>query len=406
MLPSGDLTSVFAPVPRIRCLSDTAPPAGTDSEQWRLQYCSGTDTYRIQLQFEGVFTRTEVHLVQPLYTFGKLSHGISAAEAGISASHGREQAAAAEVMLNLQKAYWGWKLARESLDALNEGLGYVDQGKDAVDKGIKEGDTSPTERQRVAVLRVRVQQRILEAQKLVGIARGGLVALLGPHAPSDIEPDAEPLEPLNVTIRPLAEYQEQARRARPEVRALDDLAKAKQELAIVEWRKQLPDLVLMEQAAYAHAGSIDYPRNAFYSNPFNGLSAGVAAALRMPLDLFTKNARAVRLRAEAEEALFRRDEAVGGVSFEVAKAYAEMVEASKRIVLNRQGERASRSWVTGITMGLAIGTREMRDFADALVQYFELRYAALQAVYDFDVAVVTLGRSVGGNVIDRPTTRL
>jgi outer membrane protein TolC len=398
LLPTGDLTSAFAPVPRINCIADTSAPPNVDPDTWRLQHCSGTDTYTVRLQFEGVFTRTEVHLVQPLYTFGKIAAGVSAAEAGISASRSREQGAAADVALNIKKAYWGWKLARESLDSLNEGLGYVDDGQKAVEKSIKEGDTSPTERQRVAVLRATVLTRKLEAEKAVAIARAGLRALLGAGAPADLEPDAEPLEALAVPPKPVAQYQDEARRSRPEVRALDELVKVKRELASLEWRKQLPDLVLLGQAAYAYASSIDYPKNAFYSNPFNGVSAGVAAALRMPLDLFVKNARAARLQAEAEEARLRREEALGGVGFEVQKAYADMIEAQKRIDVNRQGEKAGRIWLTGVSQKMALGTGEMREFADALIQYFLFRYQALQAVYDFDVAAATLTRAIGVDV--------
>ena len=66
-----------------------------------------------------------VHLVQPVYTFGKISAGVTAAESGIAASRSREQGQAAELELNVRRAYWGMKLAREILDAIKDGIVHV-----------------------------------------------------------------------------------------------------------------------------------------------------------------------------------------------------------------------------------------------------------------------------------------
>ena len=100
-----------------------------------------------------------------------------------------------------------------------------------------------------------------------------------------------------VPERPLSHYQEQARESRPEVLALTHLVASKRALADLERRKQYPDLVLLGSATYANASSIDDPQNAFLNDPFNTTSAGLAAAIRMPLDLGVRNARAAQVRA-------------------------------------------------------------------------------------------------------------
>ena len=40
--------------------------------------------------FAGAYSRTDVKLVQPLWDFGKISAGVSAAEAGVTVTTGRE----------------------------------------------------------------------------------------------------------------------------------------------------------------------------------------------------------------------------------------------------------------------------------------------------------------------------
>ncbi len=399
-MPTGELLSMVAPAPEIRCLTDLPLPSGTSEKEWRQEHCDRTNVYEASLNLRGVFTRTELRLVQPIYTFGKISAGVSAAESGIAASRSREQGVAAEVEMNVRRAYWTAKLSREILETINEGVSYLDEGQKTVEKDLAEGggNATPADRYRLITVRADVDSRVLEATKLAQMARGGIRALIGPEAPKDIDVDSEPLAPLEVPPRTLEQYEDQAQRDRPEVRALGFLVEAKRSLADLERRKQYPDLVLMGTATFAFTSSIDNPKNAFANDPYNALSGGLAAAVRMPLDLGVKNARAVRLNAEAEEAFQRHREARGGITFEVQRAHADMIEAQQRMKVLKGGEKAGRTWMTSISQKFALGLAETKDLSDALVAYFQFRVRYLQAVYDFNIAAAALGRAIGGDV--------
>jgi outer membrane protein TolC len=394
--PSGDLTSFLAPAPEIHC-----DPSNDQCVTTKAGPNMGSTTiHDLTLNFKGIFTRTEVRLVQPVWDFGKISAGVNAARAGISASRNREQGVAAELELNVRKAYWGVKLAREILDTIKDGSEYLDSAQDKIKKELAEGKGSatPTDRLRLNSVRSEVDVRTLEAQKLAAVAKGGLRALMGPEAPSDLDVDDGPLEPLNVVIRPLAAYEEQARLSRPEVMALNYLVVSKKALADLERRKQYPDLVLVATAVLAYASGVDDPGNAFYNDPFNQKSAGLAAAVRVPLDLAVRNARSHRVNAEAEEAYQRRREALGGILFEVGRAYADLVEAQNRRKVLDQAEKNGHAWITTVSQNFAAGLAETKDFADALVSSFTFRVRALQAVYDVNVAAAALGRAVGSDI--------
>ncbi len=399
-LPTGELLTLLAPAPEVRCQTDLPVPSGADAKTWREEHCERTNIREASVNLSGVFSRTELRFVQPVYTFGKISAGVSAARAGIAASRSREQSVLADLELNVKRAYWTVKLAREILEALGEGREHVEEGQKTVDEGLKKqsGSVTVIDRHRLQTVRAEVEARILEAGKLGEVARGGLLALLGPEAPKPIEIDPEPLDAVEVPARAPAQYQEHARLSRPEVRALDHLVASKRALADLERRKQLPDVVIMGTATFAFTSSIDNPRNAFYSDPFNTLSAGLAAGLRVPLDLGVKNARAVRLRAEAEETYHRRREALGGIAFEVERAYQDLVEAQQRLKVMRDGEKAGKAWVNTVAQNFSAGLAEAKDFADALSTYFQFRIRALQAVFDTNMSAATLSRAVGGDV--------
>jgi outer membrane protein TolC len=412
-MPSGELTSMVAPVPRLVCEDFPVLPGGTSLVNPRTglavtgeQYCIRTNISETSTSFTGVFTRTEMRLTQPLFTFGKLSAGRAAARQGLEASRSRDVGLAADVELNVKKAYFGLKAARQALEALEEGSERLEEAekhiKDELAKGT--GNVTQTDRLRMSTVRAELDIRMAEAQKAADDARSGLRAVIGPDAPADLDVDAEPLEPTNVPQRPLAHYEEQARLYRPEVRALDNLVASKRALSDLERRKQYPDLVIIGSASYSRASSIDNPQNAFLNDPFNTRtpSFGGALALRLPLDLGVRNARAAQVLAEAEESVQRRREALGGIAYEVQKAHAALIEAQRRLEAVRRGERASKAWITAVSANFATGLAETRDFAEALVQSFQFRIRAFQAIFDLNVAAATLARATGSEVAAPP----
>jgi outer membrane protein TolC len=397
-LPTGDILSLVAPSPNIQCRAVASD--ATEPPDFRQQNCISTTAGEATistLDFRSVFTRTEVRLIQPVWDFGKISAGIAAARAGVEVSREREAGARADLELNVRKAYYGIKLARELVDTLEEGSGYIDDGQKRIDSDLAKGTgtATVTDKLRLRTVRAEVDARLLEAKRLGEVARDGLRALLGPDAPDDIDIDEEPLTPLEVKPRTVSFYEDQARYSRPEVRLLDHAVKAKNALADLERRKEYPDLVLVGSATLAYAGKVDNPQNAFLSHYFNSTGAGVAAALRMQLDLGPKLARADRTRAEATETEYRRSEALGGILYEVRRAYGELTEAQARTEAVHKGERAGKAWISAVAQNFAVGLAEARDLSDALLAFFQMRARYLQSVFDLNVAASVLARATG-----------
>jgi outer membrane protein TolC len=399
--PQGDLTSLVAPVPRVEC---EGPGLMIYPEQTtREQNCVTTNAslshgaLQYLTNFAGAYSRTDLKLVQPIWDSGKISASITAAEAGVTVAAGRRASAAADAELNVQKAYWGLKLAREMREMLDEGEGYLDSAKKRIDRELADGSGNATvsDRLRLRTLRTEVEVRRLEAKRLEEVARGGLRALLNLDPAADLDVDDEEFDAITVAAHPLAYYEEQARLSRPEVRTLNYEVKAERALANLERRKLYPDLVLIGQLSFAYAPTIDSPQNAFANNPYNGFGGGIAAAVRMPLDLGPKLARGDRTRAEADEIEARREEALGAVGYEVGKAFLELSEAETRLDEVRKGEKAGKAWVAAVSQNFELGLADSRDFSDALLQSFKMRTFALQAVYDLNVSAATLSRATG-----------
>ena len=158
----------------------------------------------------------------------------------------RRLGARADIELNVRKAYYGLKFAREVIDMLEEGSSYVDEAQTKLEKDLASGtgNVSVTDKLRMRTVRAELDARILEAKRLQGIARDSLRTLLGSEAPTDIDVDDDPFEPPEVKVRGVGYYEDLAKASRPEVRMLEYAVKAKGALADLERRKEYPDIVL------------------------------------------------------------------------------------------------------------------------------------------------------------------
>ncbi len=177
---------------------------------------------------------------------------MAAAEAGVGVSQQREVGARADLELNVRKAYYGLKFARDVIDMLDEGSSYVATAEKKIEKDLSAGtgNSTVTDRLRLRTTRAELDSRILEAKRLQQIARDSLRTLLGPNAPADIDVDDEPFDPPEVKERPISYYEDLARYNRPEARLLDYATKAKHALADLERRKEYPDIVLIATGAH------------------------------------------------------------------------------------------------------------------------------------------------------------
>ena len=125
----------------------------------------------------------------------------------MEASRSKESGQVADVELNVRKAYWGAKLARELLSMLDEGLDYLNDAQKKIEEELADGsgNASVADRLRLRTMRADIEARSLEARRGADLAKAGLRALIGPGAPADLDVDDAPLEELDVPARELTD---------------------------------------------------------------------------------------------------------------------------------------------------------------------------------------------------------
>ncbi len=350
--------------------------------------CDQTSPKNFALRFDGVFGGAQLDITQPIYTFGKIAHARSAARAGLDAQRALANETAGDLAVDAARAYWGIKIARELGFMLDDGIDEITKALTRIDERNADApDVSIQDRQRVAVLLA--EARVQRADAMIGEtqALAGLRALVGTN---DADIDTEELAAVTRPIPATANGQQ-----RPQALAARSGAVAADELAELAAAYYWPDLALVGSAVIARAQGVDDPPSAFANDPFNRSGAGLVLAMQWTLEPWNVKARVDRARAEASKAHALAELAALGASYDAQTALAEATGSFAKVTAAADGEKAARTWLASVLQADAIGTAEAKDLADAYIAWFTMRARWVQAVFQWNVAVIRLDRAAG-----------
>jgi outer membrane protein TolC len=349
--------------------------------------CTETEPHNFAWNFHGFFGSAQLDLTQPVYTFGKISHSRSAARAGLQAQQALAHEAAGDAAADAAKAYWGLKLARELGYMLDDGIETITKAQEGFDKRT---DVTIQDRQRVAVLLAEAKAQRADAAQGEAQALAGLRAIT--NTP-DADIDDSELAPLE---RPIDEVRiAEAARNRPQSVAAAAGARAADELAASQAAYYFPDLALVGSAVISRAQGVDDPPSAFANDPYNRSGVGLVLALQWQIEPWTVKARTDRARAEAHKMRAQSELAALGAAYDAQTAASEARSAKAKVAATTEGEKAARAWLASVLQNEAVGTAEAKDLADAYIAWFQMKARWAQAVYQWNVAVVRVGRATG-----------
>jgi len=377
--PRAEIVSFVAPSPEINCLNAE---------------CTRTDPRDPRFAADGLFAGVRVGLVQPLFTFGKIDAAIDAAGSAANANDALAAGVAADVALETTRSYYGVGLARELVAMLEDGQRQLTKGKQSVVERLERGDPEVTvqDRLRLETFQAEVALRLSEAREGEAMALLALRTLVGD---AEADTDASPLEPLTFSLSDPKSYVARARSGRPELRAAREGVAALEGVSRMEQAKWLPDFLLVGGFNVARAQGVDQTPSAFANDPFNTTTGEVALVMKWSVDPGGQLARVDRADSELGRARALLDAATRAGGAAVLQAHTRAVETRARLDSAREGEKNARGWVASVIQADAIGTTSAKDLADAYLAYFTLHGRLIQSTYDWNVAVMTLQRSIG-----------
>jgi outer membrane protein TolC len=349
--------------------------------------CTRTDPQNFAWNFQGVFGGAQLDVTQPLYTFGKINHARAAARHGLDAQRALANEAAGDAAADAARAYWSLKLARELGYMLEDGIETITKAQAGFDD---RKDVTIQDRQRVAVLLAEAKAQRADAAQGEAQALAGLRALTNlPDADID-DSELAPVE-RSLDVAQVAA----AAKSRPQVVAAVSGARAYEELEEFQRAYYYPDLALVGTAFVSRAQGVDDPPGAFAYDIYNRTGVGAILAMQWNFEPWTVRARTARAQADARRMQAQAAAVALGASYDALTASSEAQAAKVKVEATTEGEKAARAWLASVLQNEAVGTAEARDLADAYIAWFQMKARWAQAVVQWNVAVVRVGRATG-----------
>jgi outer membrane protein TolC len=259
----------------------------------------------------------------PLYTSGKIRHGIDAANYGVEAAHFQETSAIQDLKMNVAKAYIAvLRMRRAYATAESHVVSLEAHARDA-ENLFKQGLTDKNALLSSRVALADAKQQALQAKNDVDIAGATYNRLLGRELSLAVDP--EEIEPLGVDTA-LPDLTRRALLQRPAVLALSHQAEALREQAAAERSTRGPQATL--NGGYNHVENRYQVDEGVWS-----VNLGIQWEL---FDGGAKKHRSTAIARQADALTEIRDDLQSKIELEVREAWLELHESSERTEVTRQ----------------------------------------------------------------------
>lgn len=332
----------------------------------------------------------------PLWTFGKITNLVDAAEAQVRLKRHETQQVRNELTLSVRRAYYGVLFAREALGLVREAAAQIDKHLGSLQRAVDEDDADEVPLFKMKMNRAELEARISEGQRQEAIALSGLRLLVGVGS---LELDEQSLPAPTHQLAPLASYLSAARLHRPEINMARVGVMAREAQVRMERARYFPDLGVTLSGGWSQAPEVTDQVNPFVRDPGNYLRYGVAVGLKWDLDFLPQSARVAEAQAKLDEIRATEQFALGGIAVEVEKAFLEARDAKQRLQAYRQAAKYARRWLITVQQGIDIGVYEDADVVAPAKEYALKRFSEIGATFDYQMALARLALATGWDAV-------
>lgn len=345
----------------------------------------------------GWFERGDLTLVQPLYSFGKISHAMSAAEHGIEVEKARKDQRRNEIVVKVKEYYYGILLARDAKELLIEVRDDLTRARDKAKKLLDQNSENVEEADlyKLDAFSGEVAKYQAEASKGEALALAALKARIGVPPETELELKDARLLRVGEPIGDLNGYLARAQVKRPEFRQVSEGLRAREELVAAARAARYPDIFLGATFSAAHASARKESNNPWVLDPFNHVWGGVALGLKWKLDFGISSAKISQEQAQYDRLVSTKYFAEENIPLQIRKYHDEGVEATASMEATRGGYESSKKWAVTAIANFDFGVGPAKEIFDSLQQYAKMRGAYFQSIYNYNLALANLRYAAG-----------
>jgi outer membrane protein TolC len=339
----------------------------------------------------------QLEVLQPLYTFGKISQRQAAADHELRARQAQTEMTRAQLAVTVAQLYEGLLFARDAERFFDEIEHWLLRTVETTQREI-EKDTGAREQDlmRIQTALGAVRISLHQAQASRHQAEAGLRAYLALPEGASVEPKEPGLALLPQPVPERSKLVALAQRQRPELRALAEGGAAYQALAAAEAAGKLPDFFALLFAQGGYTPGRDVVDTRYIRDPLNGFYPGLLVGARWQFTGNMADKRADENQAKANELLEMQRWAKIALPAEVTKAFEDTRRAKADDEAAEAAVETAKRWSVEASADYSVGLGDVRDLTDATQAFVQLRVAAYDAKYRHNIALAELERAIGG----------
>lgn len=382
--------------PKIKVRSTLVPMPRLEEDDTDFAVFSAFDSF-------GIFTRNELSVVIPVFTFFKLTTAEELASIGLDVAQLEEEQVRLQITYDVVRAYYALQLAKALDTVADDSESFIGRADSALDRLLKEGaeGVDKKDKNRLDVAKAELEIRAIEVKQGEMLAREAMRVHTNLGAFRIPKMNFRPDE---VELQSLEAVQSLARRNRVDLKMLSKGLEAQRLNLELETLKWFPDFAVAAQVNYSFSDAVEEvpeDEDSIYVNdPFNAFGIGALLVLEWNIDPVQRSFRVEREDIELSRLEKLRDLAWRGADLEVQKAYFETVLALETVGITRKARRSAKRLNTQDLADYELGGGDIDDVVRSLQGYFTKRVEYLQALFEFRVSIARLQLLTGATSIN------
>jgi len=345
----------------------------------------------------GFFGRLELSIVQPLYTFGKISNRRNAAAHGLEAQKAAREKKRGEVILTAKEYYFSYIVAKQGIDAADDADTFIQDARRRITRllELKAKNVDESDLYKMEAFEAEIQQFKVKAQTGAQMAYLALKKHIGYPGDKDFELDRKTLPKDTRALGSQEEYTQKAMSQRPEFEQIRRGIEARQALVEAAKADLYPSVFAAAVGSFAGAPGRERMADSYIEDEFNHAYMGAILGANWHFDLGIGQARVRKARAEHQRMLHTREYAEQNIPLEVAKYYQDVIESQASFQAYEKAAVAARKWIVSAFSNFDMGVGPAKDIFDAIDRYGKNQGEYLLSLYNYHVSLAKLSYAVG-----------
>ncbi len=379
ILPEFSLSGETGTIPEARGDIFDSPDKQTDLDGW------------------GPFIKFNLKLVQPLFTFGRKSAALAAAENAVNLKHLQSNTEIEQLTLSTIKTYWALAAAQQAEKTAKE----VEKNYDKLEREVKkrlnseDSEVDDTDLLEVQSNRYQVEEILIKSKMELNLAQKTFNTITGYDITTRHHPANEPPPNFSITEKDVTAILKKSLAQNRDILGIRAAMKALEAKTKLAYADKKPLVYIAGGIAYGYAPHRDDQTNPFAVDNFNYQDIGAFFGFKWDLNIFRKNMEAERQKLEKKSMEQNLVLMKQKIMLDIHKAFAEVKKNQALLTQARTSLKAAKKWLRLGMDNWDMGIGEVDRLIKAYNAYYQLKGIEIKRAYELNTSLAGFAYLLG-----------